>query len=163
MDQWALDLMQSVRYPALDLVASLIGLAGQAELTIGIALGLAVARARASRRDGIVPLFIVLTIAIEAFLKIVVPHPPPPSDVARTVELLPSLHVPFANSFPSGHVARITFLSAIVRGVPTWVRVAAVVLMIASRLYLGEHWLSDCLGGLALGYLVAQGARRLSA
>jgi len=41
--------------------------------------------------------------------------------------------------------------------------VLAVLLMIASRLYLGEHWLSDCLGGLALGWLVAKAAlNRLS-
>ena len=148
--------MQSVRSPVLDTIGSLIGLFGQAEVTVGIAFGLAVARARRSARDGLVPLFIIVLIAIEALLKILVPHTPPPPEVSRTVELLPSLHVPFANSFPSGHVARVTFLTWIVRGVPTWLRVAAVVLMIASRLYLGEHWLSDCLGGLALGYFVAK-------
>ena len=96
-------------------------------------------------------------------MKIVIPHAPPPGDRSRTIDLLPHVQVAFASSFPSGHVARLSFLATIVRGVPTWLRVLAVLLMIASRLYLGEHWLSDCLGGLALGWLVAKAAlNRLS-
>jgi membrane-associated phospholipid phosphatase len=161
LDQWALDLFQSVRSPALDALGSIIGLFGQAEVSLGIAVGLALARARRSRRDGLIPLFIIATILIESALKLAIPHAPPPGDRSRTIELLPHLQVPFASSFPSGHVARLTFLATIVRGVPTWLRLLAVVLMIGSRLYLGEHWLSDCLGGLALGWLVAKVATRL--
>jgi undecaprenyl-diphosphatase len=41
-----------------------------------------------------------------------------------------------------------------------WLGLIGVALMILSRVYLGEHWLSDCLGGAALGLLVAQLARR---
>jgi len=106
-------------------------------------------------------LFIVATIALETVLKIAIPHAPPPEDRSRTLELLPHVHVAFVSSFPSGHVARLTFLATIVRRVPTWLRVLAVLLMIVSRLYLGEHWLSDCLGGLALGWVVARAARLL--
>ena len=153
--------MQSIRSPALDVLGSIVGLFGLTEISVGLALGLAVARARRSARDGLVPLCIVAVIAIEALLKLAVAHPAPPSDRSRTIELLPHVQVAFASSFPSGHVARLTFLAAIVRGVPTWVRVLAVVLMILSRLYLGEHWLSDCLGGLALGWLVAKATRLL--
>jgi undecaprenyl-diphosphatase len=132
---------------------------GQAEVSVALAFGLAVARARRSPRDGLIPLFIVATIALETVLKILIPHAPPPEDRSRTIELLPHVRVAFASSFPSGHVARLTFLATIVRGIPVWMRVLAVLLMIASRLYLGEHWLSDCLGGLALGWLVAKAAR----
>ena len=145
----------------LDLIGSIIGLFGQAEVTVGVAVGLAVARARRSGAAGIVPLFILLTLAIEAVLKLTVPHPAPPFDRSRTVELIPFVHVSFAGSFPSGHVARLTFLAGIVRGIPFWLRAAAVLLMVLSRLYLGEHWLSDCLGGLALGYAVSEAARGL--
>ena len=130
-------------------------------MTVAIALGLAVARARRSPRDAFVPLLIVGVVAIEALLKLAIPHAPPPSERNRTIELLPHVQVAFASSFPSGHVARVTFLAGIVRGWPRWLPALVVVLMIASRLYLGEHWLSDCLGGLALGWLVAQVARRL--
>jgi membrane-associated phospholipid phosphatase len=131
---------------------------GLTEITVGIALGLAVARARRSRRDALVPLFIVAVIAIEALLKLVIPHAPPPLDRSRTIELLPHVQVAFASSFPSGHVARITFLAGIARGWPRWLPALVVILMIASRLYLGEHWLSDCLGGVALGWIVAKAA-----
>ncbi|HUQ41327.1 MAG TPA: phosphatase PAP2 family protein [Candidatus Limnocylindrales bacterium] len=148
-----------MRSPLLDAIGSIIGLFGQAEVTVGVASGLAVARARRDGwQSGVVPLLIVVTILIEAILKTLIPHAPPPHDRSRTVELLPFVHVPFSGSFPSGHVARITFLAGIVRGTPSWLRAVAVLLMVTSRLYLGEHWLSDCIGGLALGYLVSAGA-----
>jgi membrane-associated phospholipid phosphatase len=102
-----------------------------------------------------VPLLIFVAVAIEAVLKLTLAHPPPPDESARTVALIPTVHVAFPNSFPSGHVLRVTFLAAIVRGVPGWIGVALVVLMIASRVYLAEHWLSDCIGGLALGLVAA--------
>ena len=154
---------QSLRAPWLDVLSSVVGLFGQAEVTGGIALGIAVARLRAHRRDAIVPLFIAAVVLTEALLKLAVPQLPPPHERARTVELLPFLHAPFAYSFPSGHVARTAFLLRISHGVPSWVAVAGMALMIATRLYLGEHWLSDTLGGLLLGIGVASVARRIAA
>jgi undecaprenyl-diphosphatase len=143
-------------------LASVVGLFGQAEVTAGIALGLAIARWRAGRRDAVVPLLIAVTVVIEAALKVFVPHAPPPHERARMVELLPFLHVPFANSFPSGHVARAAFLLGIGHRVPSWAVALGVVLMAATRVYLGEHWLSDTIGGAILGLGVATVARRLS-
>ena len=101
------------------------------------------------------PLLIFVAVAIEAVLKLTLVHPPPPDDRFRTIELIPTVHVAFPNSFPSGHVMRVTFLAAIVHGVPSWISAALVLLMIASRVYLAEHWLSDCIGGLALGLVAA--------
>jgi hypothetical protein len=44
----------------------------------------------------------------------------------------------------------------IAHGVPTWAVVPGIALMALTRLYLGEHWLSDVVGGLALGLGVAE-------
>lgn len=148
--------------PWLDVVSSIIGLFGQAEVTGGVALGIAVARFRRSPRAALVPLAIAAVVLVEAALKILVPQVPPPHDRARTVELLPFLHVPFANSFPSGHVARTAFLLRVANGIPAWVAVLGIALMVLSRVYLAEHWLSDTLGGLVLGLGVASAARRLA-
>lgn len=160
IDLAALDLAQAVHAPWLDLVGSVVGLFGQAEVTAGIALGLAVARMRAHPRDAFIPLFIVLTVVIEAVFKTLVPQASLPADRSRTIELLPSLHVAFANSFPSGHVARSAFLLGIARGMPRWAIVTGIVLMVLTRVYLGEHWLSDTLGGAFVGLAVASFARR---
>ena len=151
-----------MRSPWLDLLGSIIGTFGNAEVTLGVALGIAVARWRHASPGAIVPLFIVVTLVIEIVLKILIPHPAPPADRARTLELLPHISAPLAYSFPSGHLARVSFLAGIVDGVPLWLRVVAEMLMFVSHIYLGEHWLSDCLGGVALGLLVAAVARRVS-
>jgi membrane-associated phospholipid phosphatase len=144
-----------VSAPWLNLLASVIGILGQAEVTAGIALGLAVARWRRRTPVPWTPLLIGLVVLIEIVLKTVVPQAPPPHELSRTVELVPFAHVDFAGAFPSGHVARAAFLAGIAR-LPTWVAVCAVALMMATRVYVAAHWPSDVLGGLLLGVLVAQ-------
>lgn len=153
--------MQSVHASWLDYFASVVGLFGQAEITAAIALGMAIARWRHGRRDAFVPLFIVVTVVVEVALKLVIPQAPPPHERSRSVALLPFVAAPFANSFPSGHVARAAFLLFVGRGIPLVVGALAIALMALTRIYLGEHWLSDTIGGAVLGVLVALFARRL--
>jgi membrane-associated phospholipid phosphatase len=155
LDRAVLDFVQSVDSPALNLFGSAVGLLGQAEVTGGIALGLAVARLRRRQRDAWVPLLLALVVAAEVVLKTAVAQPIPPEELSRSVELIPFAHVAFASAFPSGHVARAAFLTGIAR-VPTWLAVSLVALMMVSRVYLAAHWPSDVLGGLLLGVLVAQ-------
>jgi undecaprenyl-diphosphatase len=165
LDRGLLDVVQSARAPWLDVFASAVSVLGQAEVTGGIALGLAVARLRAGRRDAWVPLVLVAVAAVEIALKTAVPQPAPPRELSRSVELLPFVHVALAGAFPSGHVARTAFLVGIAR-LPTVVAVSLVALMMVTRVYLADHWPSDVLGGLLLGLLAAKLAgaaeRRLS-
>ena len=154
-DRALLDLVQSVRAPWLDLFASLVGVLGQAEVTVGLALGLGVARLRRRQRDAWVPLMLITVVGVEILLKMLTPQPLLPKELSRSVHLFPFVHVDFAGAFPSGHVARTAFLAA-VSHVPSWLVVGAVALMMVTRVYLADHWPSDVLGGLLLGLLVAE-------
>jgi undecaprenyl-diphosphatase len=155
IDRALLDLVQSVEAAWLDLFASVFGMLGQAEVTVGLALGLTAARLWRRRRDAWVPLMLFAVVAVEIVLKMLTPQPLLPEELSRTVELLPFVHVDFAGAFPSGHVARTAFL-AVVAGVPRWLAIGGVAVMMLTRVYLADHWPSDVLGGLLLGLLVAE-------
>jgi len=155
LDQAVFDVFASVNNVAVDLVSSVFAILGRAEVSGGLALGLAVARWRRGSADAWVPLLVMVVTLIEVATKTVVPQAPPPPELSRSDELVPYVHITFAGAFPSGHVARTTFLSGIAR-IPTWLAALAVALMMVSRVYLGDHWISDVVGGLLLGVLVAQ-------
>jgi undecaprenyl-diphosphatase len=99
--------------------------------------------------------------ALEAALKIVLDHPGPPPGVSRGLSLpewFRSSAPHFTNAFPSGHALRATLLLGLVIGGRAALTAAAAVFaaaMWASRLYAGEHWLSDVAGGIALGIAAA--------
>jgi membrane-associated phospholipid phosphatase len=98
-------------------------------------------------------LFVLSAIAFG--LKFILPHPGPPLELQRPgLNLGVSVPQPF--SFPSGHTTRTTFIAAtVLRRAP----VAAAVLIVAmmtALVYLGDHWTSDVLGGLCLGWAGAE-------
>lgn len=113
---------------------------------------------RARRDRWWLPLVIAVVVAIETALKIVVPQAPPPPELSRSIQFLPFLESPTAFSFPSGHVARVAFL-VLAFGWRWPIAVAVVFGMALTRVYLGDHWPSDVIGGWLLGYAVALLAR----
>lgn len=159
VDRAILDIVQLPHASWLDLGASVITLFGQSEVLGSVALGVALVRLRAGRRDWWVSLLIIVVVAVEFVLKATIPQAPPPHELARNVQLLPFLESPTHFSFPSGHLARTAFLVSTLRW-PGSLSAVIVLAMAVTRIYLGEHWPSDVLGGWLLGHGIAALAYR---
>ncbi|HET8568175.1 MAG TPA: hypothetical protein VFM93_04245, partial [Candidatus Limnocylindria bacterium] len=101
---------QSVANGVLDALANAHTLVGHAATTTGVAGALAY---RAWRRGegvaALAPLLIVLTAVVELALKLTTGHAPPGPELSRS--WLDTGGVPTPSGFPSGHAARLAFLS----------------------------------------------------
>jgi membrane-associated phospholipid phosphatase len=101
---------------------------------------------------------LTVTSLIALVLKFVLPHPGPPQEFQRVVQRV-GLGVQQPYSFPSGHTTRVTFFTIAALGRAPLAGAALVVAMIVALVYLGDHWTSDVLGGLCLGWACAEAAR----
>lgn len=150
-----------------DLVFSYFSLLGSVELTLGICLLLSFLSLLRGRWLAILGWLLVIPASFgEVFGKLILFHPSPPVFLHRTLlpTTLPSFYVHTDFSYPSGHMARTIFIIIIFfcmiflsreNFATKWLKIAAILsfafLMGLTRVYLGEHWFSDVLGGSLLG------------
>ncbi|HZT07059.1 MAG TPA: phosphatase PAP2 family protein [Chloroflexota bacterium] len=140
--------------------AAAVLLAFEPSLLYAAAGSLMLSRARAGYYS-LLPFGFVMLTAIEVGMKLFVYQPGVPLALQRPIHY-PLIAVTFQGSYPSGHAIRSAYAAAFAaivlaprrglgRSVTFAVLALAALLFGLSRVYLGEHWLSDVLAGLALG------------
>lgn len=148
-----------------DIPLSLFSILGSAEITGLILVGIFVlVWLKMKKILWSLGLFLVLT-GLELAGKFVLYHPGPPKYFFRyDLPFSTPTYVNSPYSFPSGHVSRTMFIVIVTlfligrlvrnqtnRKLLRLVLAAVVILMMVSRVYLGEHWTSDVIGGALLG------------
>ena len=159
-DRAVLEAIQRPANGVFDVVANLHTLVGLPYVTVPLAAALSLMLWR--RGHGVAslaPMLLLGTVIVELALKLTTGHSPPGPDTSRSlIQLVPTLDTP--SSFPSGHAARLTFLSVLAavllqRRNATLVAAAFVAFTLVARVYIGDHWPTDVLGGAALGVAFA--------
>lgn len=146
---------------------SLFSLLGSAEITVGFCIILALFALIRLKWFAIAGWLSIIPASLgEVFGKLVLYHPGPPVFFHRStlVTHLPSFYVHTEFSYPSGHMTRTIFIVTVLSCLVIFSKInltykyLLIFLLIGSgglmgltRVSLGEHWLSDVLGGSILG------------
>ncbi len=164
IDWAALTWLQNRLPRSVDLPFSMLSLLGSVEITTAILLAL-VLLSPPRQRIPIIVAFGAMTL-IEIIGKSSISQPIPPRELLRSVPFfwLLSGKLKTAYAFPSGHAARTIFLIAAAmmlvvasnwttrkKFVLNTLAILGAAVMLTSRVYLVEHWLSDVIGGALLG------------
>jgi len=152
--------------PAPDLFASVYVFLGNAEVVVTAAVLAGLVLLFRNRPRGIAALRLAAGVTavslLAVLLKQLIPHPGPPEALVRHI-LRFGISGPPGYSLPSGHTMRTTFIAGtVLRRYPVLAG-ALVLCMMAALVYLGDHWTSDVLAGLCLGWACVEVALGLTA
>ncbi|QQG43000.1 MAG: phosphatase PAP2 family protein [Candidatus Daviesbacteria bacterium] len=146
---------------------SIFSVIGSVEITVGfVFIGALLSLIRFRIWASLAWLLVLPATVFEIFGKLVLFHPGPPVLFHRNVLAgeLPSFYVHTNFSYPSGHMTRTAFIVTILCVIVSFQRphllykllsltalLGFLGVMFLTRIYLGEHWLSDVVGGTLLG------------
>lgn len=151
-----------------DLIFSYFSLLGSVEVTLAFCLIVSFLSLIRGKLLAILGWLLIIPASMgEVFGKLVLFHPSPPVFLHRSLlpTSLPSFYIHTNFSYPSGHMTRTIFIITILiclllfsmrgRLLPKTLLLFGLLslgfLMALTRIYLGEHWFSDVLGGILLG------------
>ena len=159
VDPVVTELLQMVTPTFLNLPLSFFSLLGSFEITTLILLIVVVLEYRKNKTILFSLILFGMILVFEMIGKFFLLHGGPPQEFFRyTLPFsFPTSYVQTGYSFPSGHVSRTIFLAVIgifllrKKVLLIVIIILTSLAMVYSRIYLGEHWFSDTLGGVLLG------------